>query len=217
MIIPENIRAVIFDLDGTLVDSMWVWRQIDIDYLARFGIAIPDDLQSSLDGMSFSETADYFKKRFNISDSVDKIKQDWNDMTEDYYRHRISLKPGALKLLKYLKENGIRTGIATSNSRELLEIAVENLGVRQYFDSLHVSCEVAKGKPAPDIYLLVAGDLGIEPEKCLVFEDITQGVEAAHAAGMLVCGIKDEVSGTRGHDLRGIADFFIEDFNEIRL
>lgn len=215
MVIPDNIRAVIFDLDGTLVDSMWVWRQIDIDYLAKFGIEIPDDLQSSLDGMSFSETAVYFKRRFGIPDSIEQIKQDWNDMTEEFYRHRVGLKPGALELLRNLRKKGIKTGIATSNSKELLEIAIESLGVRQYFDSMHVSCEVAKGKPAPDIYLLVAEDLGVSPDNCLVFEDITQGVEAGHSAGMLVCGIKDEVSGLRGHDLRGIADYYIEDFTEI--
>ena len=215
MIIPENIRAVIFDLDGTLVDSMWVWQQIDIDYLARFGIDLPDDLQSSLDGMSFSETAEYFKKRFGITDSIEQIKKDWNDMTEEFYRHRVTLKPGALEFLKSLKKKDIKTGIATSNSKELLEIVIESLKVRQYFDSMHVSCEVAKGKPAPDIYLLVADDLGIEPEDCLVFEDISQGVEAGHAAGMTVCGVKDEISGLRGHDLKDLADFYIKDFNDI--
>ena len=81
----ENIKAVIFDLDGTLVDSMWMWREIDIEYLAGFGIELPDDLQKSISGMSFSETAEYFKDRFGIKDDTDTIKKRWNEMAWDMY------------------------------------------------------------------------------------------------------------------------------------
>ena len=73
----ENKKAVIFDLDGTLVDSMWIWRDIDIEYLGRFGISVPSGLQTEIEGMSFSETAVYFKERFHIPDSLEKIKRDW--------------------------------------------------------------------------------------------------------------------------------------------
>ncbi|MBR6273620.1 MAG: HAD family phosphatase [Lachnospiraceae bacterium] len=215
MVLPADTEAVIFDLDGTLVDSMWIWKQIDIDYLSLYGIKLPENLQNSIDGMSYSETAVYFKERFGIPDSIEKIKQDWYDMSIEFYRKRVPLKTGALEFLKQLKARGIKTGIATSNSRELLETALDSLHVKEYFDSLHVACEVAKGKPSPDIYLLVADDLGIEPEKCFVFEDITQGIEAAHAAGMKACGIYDEISFERGHRLDSVADYYINDFNEI--
>ena len=215
MHLQVGTRAVIFDLDGTLVDSMWIWKQIDIDYLSLYGIKLPHDLQNSIDGMSYSETAQYFKERFNIPDSIEKIKKDWYDMSIEFYKNKVGLKPGALEFLKRLKKQGIKTGIATSNSRELLETTLDSLKVRKYFDSLHVSCEVAKGKPAPDIYLLVADELGISPSECLVFEDITQGIEAAHSAGMRVCGIHDEVSYERGHRLEGIADYYIKSFDEV--
>ena len=74
----DQIDAVLFDLDGTLIDSMWMWESIDIEYLKRFGLTCPKDLQPSIEGMSFSETAIYFKERFHISDPIEKIKRDWN-------------------------------------------------------------------------------------------------------------------------------------------
>ena len=107
--------AVLFDLDGTLVDSMWMWKEIDIEYLGRFGLSCPPDLQKIIEGMSFSETAEYFKHRFHIPDSIDAIKADWIRMSIEKYRNEVPLKPGALRLLQYLEQTGKKAGIATSN------------------------------------------------------------------------------------------------------
>ena len=98
----NGINAVIFDLDGTLIDSMWMWKQIDIDYLASKGKPFPPDLQDTISGMSFSETAVYFKETFGIEDDLDTIKKCWNDMAWEMYSTRVTLKEGALEFLKYL-------------------------------------------------------------------------------------------------------------------
>ena len=90
----DGIEAVIFDLDGSLVDSMWIWKDIDIEYLGRFGLEPPAGLQSEIEGMSFSETAGYFKERFRLPDSVEKIKEDWNRMAWDKYMSQVPLKEG---------------------------------------------------------------------------------------------------------------------------
>ena len=211
----EGIQAVIFDLDGTLIDSMWMWRQIDIDYLARHGHELPADLQDSIEGMSFSETAVYFKERFSLSDSLEVIKADWNQMAYDIYVNEVPLKPGVLEFLQYLKRKGIKTGIATSNSRELLLAVLESLGITEYFDEVHTSCEVTRGKPAPDIYLLVAKTLGVTPEHCLVFEDIIQGIQAGKAAGMRVCAVKDAFSVKQEEEKKASADWLIDSFSEL--
>lgn len=213
--LTEGIQAVIFDLDGTLIDSMWMWKQIDIDYLARHGHPLPEDLQDCIEGMSFSETAVYFKERFGLSDSLDVIKTDWNRMAYDIYVNDVPLKPGALEFLQYLKEKGIRTGIATSNSKELLMAVLNSLGIAEYFDELHTSCEVAKGKPAPDIYLLVADYLKVAPEHCLVFEDISEGIQAGKAAGMKVCGVEDAFSADYREEKKQLADYYITHYDEI--
>jgi HAD superfamily hydrolase (TIGR01509 family) len=211
----KNIDAAIFDLDGTLVDSMWMWKSIDIEYLTRFGIELPDDLQKSVEGMSFSETASYFKERFNLPDSLDQIKSDWNRMAWDKYRNEVPLKEGVLELLSYLKEQGIPAGIATSNSRELVELVVEKHGIKDYFTSIRTSCEVAKGKPSPDIYLLVAKDLEVDPSRCLVFEDVLHGVMAGKNANMKVCAVDDDFSKNDEEEKIKLADYFVYSMKDV--
>ncbi|NLJ96864.1 MAG: HAD family phosphatase [Clostridiales bacterium] len=211
----KDIDAVIFDLDGTLVDSMWMWKSIDIEYLARFGIDFPLDLQECVEGMSFSETAIYFKKRFNLTDSLDQIKSDWNKMAWDKYHNEVPLKEGVRCLLEYLKENKIPTGIATSNSRELVDVVIEKHNIGGYFSSIRTSCEVEKGKPSPDIYLLVAKDLLVEPERCLVFEDVVQGVMAGKNANMKVCAVYDKSSDKDKDEKIRLADYYVHSLREV--
>lgn len=210
----KDIEAVIFDLDGSLVDSMWMWEAIDVEYLDRFGIEKPDDLQACIEGMSFSETAIYFKERFQIPDSLDKIKEDWNAMAWDKYSHEVPLKEGAEAFLNLCAEKKIKLGIATSNSRELVENVISVHNLKAHFGCIMTGCDVAKGKPAPDIYLAVAKELEVAPDKCLVFEDIIPGIMAGKAAGMSVCAVYDEYSIPQDEQKRELADYYIHDFKE---
>lgn len=208
----HDIDAVIFDLDGSLVDSMWMWRAIDIEYLGRFGIPLPEDLQSKIEGMSFSETAVYFKEFFHIPDSLEKIKADWNRMAWDKYTNEVPLKPGIPEFLEGCRKNRIMLGIATSNSRELVENIAGVHNLRDYFTCIMTGCDVAHGKPAPDIYLAVAEKLNVKPEKCLVFEDIIPGIQAGKSAGMKVCAVEDAYSLHAKESKQSLADFYIEDY-----
>lgn len=211
----KNIDAVLFDLDGSLVDSMWVWCEIDIEYLNKFGISMPNGLQEDIEGMSFTETAVYFKERFHILDSIEQMKKDWTRMAWDKYTCQVPLKNGAGEFVKYCRSQGIKLGIATSNSRELVENVISVLGIADYFDSIVTGCEVAKGKPSPDIYLETAKKCGISPERCLVFEDIVPGIMAGKAAGMKVCAVKDEYSRYQENEKKRLADYFITDYYDI--
>ena len=212
----KDKKAVIFDMDGSLVDSMWVWKDIDIEYLGRFGLTIPDDLQKCIEGMSFTETAEYFKKRFSLEHSVEEIKNDWNAMAWEKYRTRVMLKPGAKELLDYCRENEIKLGIATSNSRQIVDMVLTERGVTDYFSCIMTSCEAKKGKPAPDIYLLTAQQLSVEPAQCLVFEDIVFGIQAGKSAGMQVCAVEDAYSVYQREEKKAFADYYIQDFTEIK-
>lgn len=211
----KDIDAVIFDLDGTLVDSMWMWRNIDIEYLARYGIEMPQNLQSCIEGKSFSETAVYFKERFQIPDSIEQIKSDWNEMAWEKYVTEVPLKEGVTEFLQYLKQEGIPAGIATSNSKELVELIVKKHEIERYFSSIRTSCEVAKGKPSPDIYLLVAEDLGVDPRRCLVFEDVLHGVMAGKNANMKVCAVYDEYSEKDQDEKRKQSDYYVHSIAEV--
>ena len=208
----QDKEAVIFDLDGSLVDSMWMWREIDIEYLGRFGIPLPEDLQSNIEGMSFSETAVYFKEYFNIPDSIEQMKSDWNQMAWDKYMNEVPLKPGIPEFLKGCRDRGIKLGIATSISRELVENVAEVHNLRDYFSCIMTGCDVAHGKPAPDIYLAVAEELQVDPAKCLVFEDIVPGIMAGKNAGMKVCAVEDDYSVDAKDAKAELADYYIEDY-----
>jgi HAD superfamily hydrolase (TIGR01509 family) len=211
----KDIDAVIFDLDGTLVDSMWMWDSIDREYLGKFGIELPEDLQKKIEGMSFSETAIYFKRRFDLPDSLDQIKSDWNKMAWEIYLNKVPVKEGVTSFLQYLQDRNIQTGIATSNSKELVTLIIEKHGMKDYFASIRTSCEVAMGKPSPDIYLLVAKDLGVEPSRCLVFEDILVGVMAGKNAGMKVCAVYDKYSEKEQTEKIKMADYYVHSMTEV--
>lgn len=208
-------KAVIFDLDGTLVDSMWMWEAIDIEYLARFQIPVPEGLQNAIEGLSFSETAHYFKEHFHLPDSIEKIKKDWNEMAKEKYEKEVFLKPGAMEFLKQCKEKNLVLGIATSNSRELVDAVIQALRLEKYFSCIMTACEVQKGKPAPDIYFAVADKLSVNPSECLVFEDIVPGILAGKNAGMQVCAVKDQYSEYQKAEKKETADYYIDSYYEL--
>ncbi len=210
--ILAETQAVLFDLDGTLVDSMWIWKSIDIEYLGRFGISYQEGLQQQIEGMSFSETALYFKEHFQIPDSIDQMKSDWNAMAYDKYSREVPFKPGAERFLEELKARGIKVGIATSNSIELVGAVLDALGAREMIDTVVTGCEVAHGKPSPDIYLEAASRLRAQTSRCLVFEDIIPGIQAAKAAGMYVFSVEDPYSEQFRKQKRAQADGYIRDY-----
>ena len=208
-------KAVIFDLDGTLVDSMWMWKAIDVEYLARFDLECPEDLQKEIEGMSFSETAAYFKKRFSLEDSLEQIKEAWVQMSIEKYKNEVPLKPGARAFLDYISMNGIVAGIATSNGRAMVDAVLDSLDIRRYFKVVATACEVAAGKPAPDIYLNVAERLKVAPEDCVVFEDVPAGIQAGKNAGMTVFAVEDAFSLEMKAEKEQLADYYIRDYYEL--
>ena len=211
----NTVDAVLFDLDGTLVDSMWMWKAIDVEFLKRYGYDCPEDLEKVIEGMSFSETAIYFKDRFQLPMTLDEIKAIWIEMSIDKYRHEVPLKSGVAEFLSFLKKKGIRMGIATSNAQDMVAAVLDSLDIRSYFGVVATACEVAAGKPAPDIYLKVAADLGVQPEKCLVFEDVPAGILAGKRAGMRVGAVEDVFSLSMIEEKKELADFYIRDYREL--
>lgn len=211
----DNIKAVIFDMDGTLIDSMWMWRDIDIEYLSRYGIELPQTLQKEIEGKSFTETATYFKETFNLPNSIEEIKAEWNEMARDKYENSVPPKKGVIDFLKYLKKNNIKTGIATSNSKELVAAAMLSNNMKEYFDVIVTACEVNKGKPSPDIYLEVASRLNEDVSSCLVFEDVPMGILAGKNANMKTCAVYDEFSKHMDNEKRELADYYIDSYDDI--
>ncbi len=211
----ENTDAIIFDVDGTIADSMWMWKQIDIEYLGRFNIELPVDLQKNIEGMSFRETAVYFKERFTIADSIEKMMTDWNEMAAHKYQYEIPLKKGVAEFINGCKKRGMKLGIVTSNSAELLNYFLKAHNLEQIFDVIITGSDGLRGKPAPDMYLEASKRLLTKPSKCLVFEDIIPGILAGKNAGMRVCAVDDLYSKAEILQKKQEADYFIESFEEI--
>jgi len=208
-------EAVIFDLDGTLVDSMWMWTDIDIEYLARFGHPFSRQLQIEIEGMSIEETAVWFKQKYQIPDSLEQIQRDWISMSLDKYRNEVPFKPYAREFLSFLKSRGIKTAIASSNAIDMVEACLGSLSARDMFDVIVTSSEVERGKPWPDVYLLAASRLKVQPERCIVFEDVTAGIRAGKAAGMYVYAVYDKYSEDMQEEKLRLADAYIRDFGEL--
>lgn len=209
-------KAVIFDMDGSLVDSMWIWTEVDDIFMEKYHLTMPENFHKEIEGMSFTETAQYFLDTFpTLTCTIEDVKREWQEMTMELYCTRVPLKPGAEEFLQRMKASGVRLGIATSNARELAEAVLEALHIREFFDTVRTSCEVAKGKPAPDVYLKAAEDLQVEPKDCLVFEDIPSGILAGKRAGMTVCAVDDAFSAPYEAEKRSLADYYIYDYAEV--
>lgn len=213
----ENIKAAIFDLDGTLVDSMWLWDKIDTTYLKSLGIDKPSNLKKEITHLSFDKTAEYFKSRFNIPHSIESILKTWYNMSYDEYTNNIKLKPGAKEFLQHLHNKKIKIGLATSNSMVLVETCLKSNNIFDLFDKITLTSEVSRDKSYPDVYLLAAERLGVSPKNCIVFEDILPAIHGAKSAGMKVIAVNDEPYTPPDDKAKIIkeADFYIEDYNEL--
>lgn len=207
--------AVIFDMDGTLIDSMGIWSDIDKTFLSERGLFVPSDLHTQVEGKSFHETAAFFKERFALPESLEEIKQIWHGMAYERYAHGMRLKEGTGRFLQILGGMHKKIGIATSNSRELTECCLRDIGVLSCFDTIVTANEVVNGKPRPDIYRKAARNLGVKPSKCIVFEDTGAGIMAGNAAGMITCAVFDEHNREKYIENCGIADFSINCFYDI--
>lgn len=210
-----NIKGIIFDLDGTMVDSMWMWRNIDHEFMAAHNLDMTDELERTIEGMSFRETAEYFVQTYPLKETVEELMDIWVQMAIDKYQHEVPVKPGLLHFLQEMKMRGIKMGIATSNARILLDAVADSHGFYDYMDSVLTANEVKRGKPAPDVFLAVADKIGITPADCLVFEDIPQGIRAGLAAGMKVCAVFDEYSQSQEAEKRALAHYYIDSYEQV--
>lgn len=211
----KDIEAVIFDLDGTLVDSMWMWHDIDVEFLGKRNLPLPPTYQKDIEGMSFTETAIYTKELFHLPESVEELKEIWNGMAREKYATQVPMKPGAARFLAYCQKQEIPLGIATSNSKELVKAVAEAHHLNDYIQVILTSCEVAKGKPAPDVYLEAAKRLNSRPDRCLVFEDVPMGILAGKNAGMKVCAVEDRFSAGQLEEKRKLADYYITSYEDV--
>ncbi len=211
----DDFDGYIFDLDGTLVDSSHAWRRVDDVFLSSYGIKTPSDYDREIAGMGFELAAEYTIKRFNLSRNVNEVMNEWNDIVKDIYASEVFLFRNADEYLRYLKKNGKRLCIATVNNLELAGSALLNNGVLDLFDYITTSAEVMRPKGYPDIYLKSAEKLGIAVSRCVVFEDILEGIKGAKDGGFKTVAVlcKDEIHYR--DEMLSLCDKYILDYGEL--
>ena len=193
-------EAAIFDLDGTLLDSMWVWKRVDDVFFEKRGMESPEDYGRALAGKSYRESAEYTIERFGLSESWQEIVDEWTGQAVYEYANNVQLKCGAREYLHLLKNCGVKLAVATALPEYLYRPCLENLGIIDLFDALCSTDDTGgRGKAKGEVYLLAAGRIGVDPAKCAVFEDIPEGINGAIYAGMKAYAVLD-ASGAYFHE-----------------
>lgn len=213
-VFEADFKGAIFDQDGTLVDSMGIWRRIDEIFLARRGIVMDEAYHQAVKMVPYEVAAQYTIERYQLKETPQAIMQEWDEMALDEYQNRVPCKKGAAAYLKHLKEKGIQIALATVSHRILSDAVLKANGIYGYFDVFTDISQVNRGKEEPDIYLLAAKRLGLEPAECVVFEDVLPGIRSAKKAGFRVCGVKDHSSLEEEKLIRQTADWYIEDYEK---
>ena len=210
------IKTVIFDMDGTLIDTEKYYRIVWPKAVAEFGYHMTDEQVLSIRSLGRPYAPARFKEMFGEAFDYEAVRQRRKVLMEEHIKeHGLSLKKGAVELLIYLREKGIQTAVATATDLERTKKYLTKLGIVSYFDELVSATMVEFGKPAPDIYLKNAKICNVLPKESLVFEDVVQGIEAGHNAGMRVCAVFDEYSVYIDEEKHRKADYYINDFNEV--
>lgn len=210
----SRFEGAIFDIDGTLIDSMGLWYQVDVDFFRMHNAEMPADYSKKVARMSAWRTAEYTIALLGLRETPEELIEIWNGMIRDEYLYRVPLKPMAKECITAMKAQGVKLAVATALFPALYEPVLKRTGLYPYFDVFLSSSEIKCEKSQPDLYLMAAERLGVSPSRCVVFEDIVPGIQGAKAAGMFTVGVYDKWDRTSQTALAAAADFYIKDFSD---
>ena len=209
-----RLRGAIFDMDGTLLDSMQVWENAGEDYLRTLGCVPEEGVGELMKSMSLQQAALYCREWYALPLSVEEIMAGVNGRVERFYRQEARLKPGALDFLRTLSQRGVRMCLATATDLHLVEAALDRCGVRTYFSALFTCTQVGSGKDEPHIYRAALRHLGTDRTDTLVFEDALYAARTAREDGFVTVGVADPYEKNE-EELERLSDFFLRDLREL--
>lgn len=213
------IKCAVFDMDGTLVNSMPMWRDITYDYAKLKGFTAPEGLHNKMNRLSLEQCAEMYIK-LGAEGSVQTVMNELAELAYKGYCEKVEQKPHAAEFLKLLHENGIKIAVATASDKNGVAAALKNNGMLSYVDFLITCTEVGKGKQHPDVFLACAEHFGAKPSESVVFEDSAYAVNTARRAGFAVVAVADEISmndapGETAAEIAAVSNRCITDFAEL--
>ena len=210
-----RLQSAIFDMDGTLLDTMHIWDNLGCRMLSRMGYEPEPDMQEKVMVMTLRESAEYCKNTYNMPETVEEIMDLTLAEVEDYYVNHAEAKPGVKKVLSLLKMDGVWMYVATNTERHLAEAALKHAGIRDYFRGILTCGEVGVGKKdGPEIYERCLTRLQSHKRDTVVFEDAVHAIRTAKAAGFRVCAIYDPVAEADQEEIKALSDYYIRSFEE---
>lgn len=211
----KKFKYCIFDLDGTLLDSMAAWHNLGKDYLLLKGAIPPHNLNKILASMSMQESAEYFRQAFKINLSTEEIITGVNELIAGKYKNELVLKPYVKEYLQKLKDENVKMCIATATPLKMANTALERNEIANYFSFVASCDEVGVGKNKPDIFYMAAKKLNADPSDIAVYEDADFALITAKEAGFFTIGVYDESFKEKNKDIQIISDMYIESFKEL--
>lgn len=210
-----KIKGAIFDIDGTILDSMGIWVKITGDFFKRHGIDISNEQLLSYQSMSFEESLVGIQRTYLPHMPTQEMFDEFSKLAAFEYANSIPAKDGVCEYIRQLHNNGVKLAVATSGFPELAVSALKRLEIYDCFSAFAYSSEVGCSKSNPDIYLLAATRLGLTPESCTVYEDILTGIKSAKAAGFSTVAIADNTNSADKERLIQHSDRYITGWDEL--
>ena len=208
------VDGIIFDFDGTLFDSMYVWRHAADNYLLSLSKTPRDTISTEVAAMNIKQAAEYLRTNYGIYKSTPEIINDINKLAENEYKLRIQPKSGVVDALKEMHSQGIKMCVATTNVSYLVKAAAERCGIDKYFSAYFSGTELDIDKNTPHIYELALEHLDTEKNKTWIFEDSLYAVKSAKSGGFKVAAVYDEYSVTDQKELEQTADIYINSISD---
>lgn len=211
----DNFKGFIFDLDGTLLDSMGLWEEVYARTLESFGKKIPESYLPAINHLSVSDGAEYTVSAFGLEASPQSVVERWKSFAVDAYAHNVTLKDGAAELLEVLRAAGKKIGIATALDRGLFEPCLARCGIDGYFAAVSTVQETGRDKRFPDVYLNAAEKMGLSPSECVVAEDSFIGMQGAKKGGFFVAGVYDKSAAADVENAKQVCDVYVHGLSEL--
>jgi len=211
------IAGVIFDIDGTVLDSMSIWDKAAEMFLNSIGIEAEKGLGKIMFSMTMTNGAEFLKNRYLLNMDIDAIIAGINNTIKDFYFYQVQLKEGVEQFLKDMKQTGIKMVAATSSDRQIVETALERLDVMSSFEQIFTCTEIRAGKGKPDIYLSAAEYMRTLPKDTWVFEDALYAIQTAKNAGFRTVGVYDASSIVNLDEIKKISDIYLKKLDNFKL